>query len=275
MNESFFNVDSATYAYLDIGDKGKEVLVLLHGFTGTKQTWSPFFSQLEKYFRVIAIDMPGHGNSTIDMPITMETFCHHLFTLLEKENCTNIHLLGYSMGGRSALSFAMMHESMVKTLLLESASPGLKTEKERKLRRDQDSQLAEKLLTSSIEDFVNKWEQIPLFASQKSLPKSVQQKIRRERLLQEPEGLSNSLKYMGTGIQPSWWKPLNHLNTKVLLVVGELDEKFVQINRQMHELLPHSRLEVVKEAGHAIHVEQEAKFVKLVIDFIKNEKGLS
>src|SRR5690625_7823550 len=102
------------------------------------------------------------------------------------------------MGGRSALSFAMMHESMVKTLLLESASPGLKTEKERKLRRDQDSQLAEKLLTSSIEDFVNKWEQIPLFASQKSLPKSVKQKIRRERLLQEQESLRNSLKYMKT-----------------------------------------------------------------------------
>jgi len=80
---------------------------------------------------------------------------------------------------------------------------------------------------------------------------------------------------MGTGIQPSWWKPLNHLNTKVLLVVGELDEKFIQINQKMHNLLPNSHLEVVKEAGHAIHVEQEAKFVKLVIDFIKNEKGLS
>lgn len=275
MSESFFTVDGATYAYLDIGDKGKEVLVLLHGFTGTKQTWSPFISELEKYFRVIAIDMPGHGNSTNDMPITMETFCHHLFKLLEKEKCDNIHLLGYSMGGRTALSFSMMYDSMVKTLILESASPGLRTEKEQELRRDQDTQLAEKLLISSIENFVNKWEQVPLFASQKLLPKSVQQKVRKERLSQSPEGLSNSLKYMGTGIQPSWWKSLSYLNNKVLLVVGELDEKFVQINEEMHELISDSHLEVVKEAGHAIHVEQEAKFVKLVIDFIKNEKGLS
>src|SRR5699024_2774492 len=160
-----------------------------HGFTGTKQTWSSFFSELAEHFRVIAIDMPGHGNTTTDAQITMEVFCDNLLKLLEAENCQKVHLLGYSMGGRSALSFAMMYDHMVQTLILESASPGLKTEKERNLRQSRDNQLAEKLLSSGIKDFVDKWEQVPLFASQKSLSKLVQQKIRHERLSQNPVGL--------------------------------------------------------------------------------------
>ncbi len=275
MMEKTFMIDGAVYSYVDTGQKELETLVLLHGFTGTKQTWIPHIKKWEKHYRLIAIDLPGHGKTKTQSSISMVEFSRHLDELLKKEVCESVHLLGYSMGGRAALSFAMKYDYAVKTLIIESASPGLKTEKERRARRNNDENLANKLLASGIGRFVTEWERIPLFASQKLLPHSVQQNIRQVRLSQHPKGLSNSLKYMGTGAQPSWWPLLNQLHVKTLLIVGEWDEKYVQINEEMAEKLSHSQLVIVKEAGHTVHLEQTEKFVKIVLDFIKKEKGLS
>ena len=49
------------------------------------------------------------------------------------------------------------------------------------------------------------WENIPLFETQKRLAQNVQEAVRKERLANNPKGLANSLRGMGTGTQPSWW----------------------------------------------------------------------
>src|SRR5699024_2721369 len=81
-------------------------------------------------------------------------------------------------------------------------------------------------------------------------------------------GLANSLRYMGTGKQPSWWQALSRFEQPVQLMVGQLDRKFININQQMDELFPKSLLQIVPQAGHAIHVEQPEMFGKLVSEFI-------
>src|SRR5699024_5454197 len=92
--------------------------------------------------------------------------------------------------------------------------------------------------------------------------------IRAERLSQTEVGLSDSLRHMGTGSQPSWWGKLAELRRPVLLIVGELDEKFVNINQAMERILPNAELAIVENVGHAIHVEEPEKFGKLLIAFI-------
>src|SRR5699024_4306522 len=73
-----------------------ESLVLLHGFTGSSKTWEPFVHKWSSVFRVITIDLPGHGNSvTPDFP-TMIDFCDELKILLEELQVSKCHLLGYS-----------------------------------------------------------------------------------------------------------------------------------------------------------------------------------
>ena len=84
---------------------------------------------------------------------------------------------------------------------------------------------------------------------------------------------------MGTGAQPSWWNQLESVKSPVLLIVGELDKKFVNINEDMQHLFHSADLKIVEEAGHAIHVEKPEIFDKLVSSFIikeekrYNEKG--
>ncbi|WP_058306870.1 2-succinyl-6-hydroxy-2,4-cyclohexadiene-1-carboxylate synthase [Gracilibacillus massiliensis] len=248
--------------------KGKPI-VFLHGFTGSTQTWQSIISFFPKN-ECILIDLPGHGQTKASVK-SMEDCCADLKMLLAHLQLDEIDLVGYSMGGRTALSFACYYPEIIRTLILESASPGLKAKQDLHERQEKDAQLADFILHHTIEDFVDKWENIPLFDSQKQLPFEKRLAIREERLNQDKRGLSASLQVMGTGVMPSLWNKLSDLTLPVLLIVGEWDQKFVTINQKINQSLPNSKLVVIEEAGHAIHVEQSKIFGTIVEDFIMTQ----
>ncbi|WP_343273766.1 2-succinyl-6-hydroxy-2,4-cyclohexadiene-1-carboxylate synthase [Lentibacillus songyuanensis] len=262
----YFSINDATYWY-ELHGKGPAV-VLLHGFTGSSTTWNPFIRSFAPSFQVITIDLPGHGKTNMKTPWSMEACCKDLRDLFTYLGLTKIHLVGYSMGGRTALSFAMLYPEYVQSIVLESASPGLETEEERNARIVHDEKLAEKVEQEGVTSFVDFWEDVPLFQTQKKLPLEVRQIIRDERLAQTAPGLAGSLRYMGTGSQPSWWELLSTVSIPVLLMVGALDEKFLRINQRMIQHLKNPRFIEVENAGHAIHVEQSSFFGKMVMEFL-------
>ncbi|AGT33215.1 esterase [Geobacillus genomosp. 3] len=248
-----------------------EPLLLLHGFTGSADTWAPLVPSWPE-FRLIAVDLPGHGRTEAPKSADryrMEQAAADLAALLDNVGIEKANVLGYSMGGRLALSFAIWHPHRVRRLVLESSSPGLKTEAERRARREADEALAQRIERDGVRAFVDDWEQLPLFATQKRLPKPVREAIRRERLRHTEQGLANSLRGMGTGMQPSWWERLGELAMPVLLLCGKHDDKFCRIAADMHARLANSELVCVEDAGHAIHVEQPGIFAKIVSEFIK------
>jgi len=267
----YYSTDDATYWYEIHGENGIP-LVMLHGFTGSTKTWNFLIEKQNPNLQLIVIDLPGHGKTITENPKSMKTCCRDLQQLFNHIGLTKFHLLGYSMGGRTALSFAVNYPNYVKSLILESASPGLEDEKDREARVIKDENLAARLETEGIDEFVNFWENIPLFESQKRLPEEIQQTIRSERLSQSESGLAGSLRSMGTGTMPSWWHLLGKMDIPVLLLVGELDAKFVAINRKMNEIIPHSKLIICKDAGHAVHIENREEFIKRVMDFLHKEE---
>ncbi|AXI09833.1 2-succinyl-6-hydroxy-2,4-cyclohexadiene-1-carboxylate synthase [Oceanobacillus zhaokaii] len=262
----YYQTKTASYWY-EIHGEGIPV-VLLHGFTGSTATWQQFIDEQKDKLQIIAIDLPGHGNTETKEPITMEACCHDLSQLLQFLRLDSIHLLGYSMGGRTALSLAMLYPELIEKLILESASPGLMTADERKMRIEKDELLAKKIKQDGLVSFIDFWQDIPLFQTQKFLPTHVQQTIRKERLSQTEQGLADSLRFMGTGKQPSWWEKLHLFKRPVLLMAGELDPKFAAINKKMRNSLEKSEVVIVEKAGHAIHIEKPAIFGTLVSEFI-------
>lgn len=262
----YFSINDASYWYEVHGDGIP--LVMLHGFTGSTVTWKQFIAKREKGIKIITIDLPGHGKTQTPSPKSMEACCTDLMELFNHLQLNTFHLLGYSMGGRTALSFAMHYPEKVQSLILESASPGLKREKERMQRVEKDESLARMIESEGLDSFIHFWEGIPLFDSQKNLSKKQQEAVRMERLSQTAQGLTQSLHAMGTGAQPSWWGMLHQIMIPVLLLVGAYDSKFIQINSGMKDLLPNSHFEVIEDAGHAIHVEQSDIFGKMVNGFI-------
>ena len=83
--------------------------------------------------------------------------------LIKKFTKEKIILAGYSMGGRAALSFAVKHPEMLKGLILESASAGIKEKSLRSERVNSDEQLARYIEAHSLEEFVDFWMNIDLF----------------------------------------------------------------------------------------------------------------
>jgi 2-succinyl-6-hydroxy-2,4-cyclohexadiene-1-carboxylate synthase len=262
--------------HVEVRGEGAIPLVLLHGFTGDTSTWTPFYDTWGQHSKLIIPDIIGHGKT--DSPdvlsrFDIESVAADLKTLLDHFDFKQVNLLGYSMGGRLALTFALLFPNRVRKLILESASPGLATEKERQLRRMKDAELAQFIKEQGISSFVDYWGEIPLFSTMKLLPSPTQQIIREQRLKNTPTGLVNSLLGMGTGSQPNWWDKLNELTCEVLLLTGEDDKKFCDIADMMMKELKNSSWVIIENSGHAIHVEEPEKFGTIVSDFLSKESN--
>lgn len=256
-------------------EEQEETIVMLHGFTGSTKTWEHIASMLPQY-RIIAIDCIGHGQSESPKDYTLYKMEYQLAVLEEVFKAlqlTRFTLIGYSMGGRIALSYAVKYPGRVQTLILESASPGLRTEQERNVRKKADDELANKIEANGVTSFVNAWENIALFASQKRLPQRIQQAIREERLQQKEQGLANSLRGIGTGMMPQVWGKLHVLSMPVTLITGGLDTKFVDIAREMTTFIQKVRHLVVNDVGHTIHVENPSEFATIVKETISSNQN--
>ena len=248
-------------------------LVMLHGFTGSAAGWGKHLDKLAAYgMHVVALDLLGHGISNApDDPqrYAIERCQQDILAALQKLGVYKSHaiLLGYSMGGRIALYTAFAGYFL--GLILESASAGLEDPVEREQRRINDENLAMGIERDGIQAFVERWEKLPLFASQGTLPLECREMLRRQRLQNNVTGLAQSLRGVGLGVQPSLYERLPALNIPTLLMAGELDTKFTMIARQMAEVLPQSQLHIIPGAGHTVHLERPEEFLSLVMDFIR------
>lgn len=249
-------------------------LLLLHGFSGSHHSFDAFIPQWSQHFHVIAIDLIGHGDSEAPADparYTIEHAVKDLIAVLDLLKLKEVALLGYSMGGRLALSLAMLAPDRVSKLILESSSPGLAVKLEREERIQRDTILADQIEREGIEWFVSYWEELPLFRTMKNMPENIQRKLRQQRLSNKTYGLANSLRGMGTGAQPSWWEHLDQLQVPVHLIAGEEDIKFIEIARKMQRKLPHSQFTQIAGAGHITHLEQEQAFASIVLKSLTEE----
>jgi 2-succinyl-6-hydroxy-2,4-cyclohexadiene-1-carboxylate synthase len=246
-------------------------LVLLHGFTGSGANWESHAATIGRSYRLIAIDLLGHGRSaapTDPARYQVQRAASDLLTLLDMLGVADFALLGYSMGGRLALHVALAAPKRVRALVLESASPGIADGRERDERIRADEDLAAAIEHEEIEAFIRRWEALSLFASQVNLPIAMRDRLHAQRLENSPIGLANSLRGMGAGVPPPLQDRLVELPMPTLLIVGALDEKYLALSLAMSRQLPQAELAVVPGAGHTVHLEQPVAFDEIVCKFL-------
>ena len=226
-----------------------EPLVLLHGFTQTRQSWRRTVAALGGRYRALAPDLPGHGLAADRRPASFAACAAYVRALAGDR----FVLAGYSMGGRIALYAALALPGSAQRLVLVGASPGIADAAEREARRVADETLAERIEAVGIEAFAKEWGAQPLFAGQ---DEKVAAAAHADRLRNTPAGLAAALRGLGTGVMPPLWDRLGELAIPVTLVVGERDEKFRAIAERMAAVIPDCRLEVVAGAGHAVQLER-------------------
>jgi 2-succinyl-6-hydroxy-2,4-cyclohexadiene-1-carboxylate synthase len=231
-------------------------VVFLHGFTNTGRSWDAVMDSLPGC-ESLAPDLRGHGGCADARPITLDAVIDDVARLTPDP----FTLAGYSMGGRIALHAAFALHDRVRRLVLVGASPGLRTATARAERRAADERLADELESSTIERFAERWASTPVLADQ---PPEVRAKVDADRRRNSPAGLAAALRGLGTGALPSLWPRLDRLAIPVELVVGERDEKFLDVARRMLEQLPNGRLVVAPGAGHAVHWEAPGAVAEII-----------
>ncbi len=231
-------------------------IVALHGFTGDGADFGPLREHLPRGVTMHAPDLPGHGARRHQRSLRDYSIEAHLELITEAATTPQITLLGYSLGGRLALHWAVAHPERVARLILIGASPGLATGAEREERRLADATLADFIRTRGLDAFFKYWHNQTFFQPLLKLPSDRLDPILARRHRNDPEGLALSLDNVGTGTLPSLWPRLKELRCPVDLVTGEHDEKFTRLAREMGAHLPKARLSVIENAGHAVHLER-------------------
>src|SRR5262249_6294278 len=236
-------------------------LVLVHGFTGSIDTWVPARTLLGSRHRVVAVDLPGHGRSPAPPRAwRLPDVARAIVTTLDRFDIARAAWLGSSLGGRVALHAAVTQPSRVERLVLESSSPGIADPGERAARAAADEALAARLERDGLAAFVDAWMAQPLFATQRALDPAARARERALRLQHSPAGLAAALRSFGAGAQEPLWDCLPALRMPVLLVTGADDHRYRALAVAMAARVPCARVAVVPEAGHAVHLENPVPF---------------
>jgi 2-succinyl-6-hydroxy-2,4-cyclohexadiene-1-carboxylate synthase len=209
-------------------------------------------------FHTISFDAPGHGDAAM-LPFNCSEAAEAVNNI-----AGDATYVGYSLGGRIMLHAALLFPEEVERLVLISASPGIQDPTEREARIAADSTLAERIGSLGVEAFVDDWMSMPMFAG---LDSSNNQ--RAARLTNTADGLIRSLKLCGTGAQESFWSRLGELKMPVLLIVGESDQKFVDLNQEMKNAIgSNAQLEIVPGVGHSVPLEDPECVARLIAEFV-------
>ena len=141
-------------------------VIMLHGFTGDLTTWRPLAAALGGRYTTVLVDLIGHGGS--DAPedparYSMERCVDDLLTLADRLEISEAVWMGYSMGGRVGLCLGTTAPERCRALILEGASGGIESERERATRVSADRALAIRIEDRGVASFVEHWESQALF----------------------------------------------------------------------------------------------------------------
>jgi len=119
------------YAVADFTDPWTtpDTMLLLHAAMGSSRRWFKWVPRLSRRFRVVTMDLRGHGASEIpapDVPFSLDQLVGDALELLDRIGAPTAHVVGNSAGGYVSQKLAIHHPERVKTLALYGATPGLK-----------------------------------------------------------------------------------------------------------------------------------------------------
>lgn len=247
------------------GNPTGHALVFLHGFLGDGSDWTPVVSSFLE-FRCLSPDLPGHGQTQFSETMSWDQLPVQLTQDLKAKEINHAVVIGYSMGGRIALHWAERNPEFVQGIILESASPGIDTEIERRARRLFDLQVEKRLMTLPQGEFIDWWCELPMFGDIKNHPDYPALRERRSRF--SPDDMRRVMGEFGAAARPSVWPVLGQLPI-IGYVTGSLDIKYKIVARRIQTEFPNISVEILENAAHNCHFEAPEQFSAIVRQFLR------
>ncbi len=276
-----FDSDGVRYRYVYMKEESprgrrRAPVILVHGFAQSASSWFDVGARMLDERDVYALDLVGHGGSAVPAsaaPYSLRAMGEALLDFIELVPGRPV-VVGYSMGGRVALAALLeagpaAFAKKTRGLLLESAGFGPKTEGEREIATQRDAATVRRLRETSLADFMEYWENLPLFESQRALPKRKRAMVRAGRLANDPEALARCVECAGQHRMPSFHETTQALRDlgmrgcPTLYLTGAKDAKYSRVANDLHAagVVP---TRVAPKAGHNVHLEDPAAFAACV-----------
>lgn len=250
-------------------DEAAAPLLALHGFTGGGEDFACLSAHLSR--TLIAPDLLGHGHSDAprtEDPYTVEAQVARLAELHTQLELPPVPVLGYSMGGRIALRFALEHPSKVAGLVLVGVHPGLVDEEAREGRYALDTDRADYLMTYGVAAFLAEWQALPLIASQSRIFPALLEDMQVRRSRARSWGWAWTLRGMSPGRTLPLWDRLNEIACPVLLITGAEDEVYSELAQGLVEVFAEASHVSIEGVGHAAHLEGGGLAGPLIASFL-------
>jgi len=287
-HSTIFLGELCVHTWGSLASQNRPALVLLHGFMQSGESWNAIARELATEHYVVAPDLLGHGQSpkpTDPQAYTLDNYVVHLASVVRHLQLQgfSVVLVGYSFGGRVAAQFLSQQNGMVAAAVLESAGLGPTSTEERQARMQKSLRMIARLQDDSLEAFVNFWEGLPLFETQKALPADVRGRVRAERLANEPQALAYCLQQAGQQNMQDLREPLKHSSAPILYLAGAHDVAYTEIAQTFRDgqgadqafapaqPFPQStgvQARIIPDAGHNIHLEQPQAFLAALKQFL-------
>ena len=238
---------------IHVSDKGgeKPAVVLLHGYLETLSVWDDFIKYLEQDFRIIRIDLPGHGLSGTAAINSVDFSAQVIYEVLQKQQVNTCVIGGHSMGGYTALAFAANYPDVVRGLCLFHSTPNADPPEKQEGRHREIALLREGKLSLVIRRGV------PHMFADNNVARFAEKikEISEVAEIHEPEGIIACLE--GMMRRPDRNEFLTAFRKPLLFIFGEKDRYIsLETAQALAARFPQAQVLWLKNAGHNGFIEE-------------------
>jgi esterase len=245
-------------------------LILLHGLLGSLHNWLPLARKFAGRFKVLAVDQRNHGLSPHSPEFGYDQMAGDLHELMTAQGLTRAHLLGHSMGGKTAMQFALLYPDQVEKLVVVDISPRAHVPRQ--------TGTLQSLLALDLRQFQHRAE------IDAALAASVPDAELRQFLLTNVARTSSGGSTAGTVFHwkanlTAIWENRQRLgaaldsdrpcNKPALFLRGGGSDYVTEADLVLiQRLFPRAVLQTISEAGHWVHTDAPEKFFQRVMEFL-------
>ncbi len=239
-------------------------LLILHGVFGSSDNWQTVGKDLSEHFTVYLIDQRNHGNSPHDTEMNYEVMAEDLKELMEDENIISSHVMGHSMGGKTAMHFATHYPELVKKLIVVDIAPKFYPPHHQQIFKAYRSVALEKL-DSRKEADQKVSEIIKDFGVRQFILKNLNRDSENQYSWKiNLDALEAHIDRIGEGLPDvaQFDKPTLFIGGKKSNYIQSDDELIIQKHFSDYQI------EMVDGAGHWVHAEKPKELLTLVLNFL-------
>lgn len=256
--------------YYEGGPQGAETILMIHGFGADKDNWVRFSRPLTARYHVIALDLPGFGDSSKpEASYDVGTQVERLNAFAKAIGLHKLHLIGNSMGGHIAALYAARHpEEVLSVALLNNA--GVNAPQASELFKRLDRGDANPLLVRNADDFSNMLDL--LFVEKPPLPGSLKQYLAARAMASHDfnQKIFNQLRERYIPLETE----LAKIQVPTLLLWGDQDQILdVSSIKVMQPLLKQPSVVIMQACGHLPMIErpeETAEHYQTFLDSVKS-----